>query len=324
MNPFQRARRVLVAAILALAAGTLVTAPAQAAAPTRIREHVTTVGCTAVNGATVTRFLVANSDLAGAQAVAQVSEDGVTLSEGQGRSDWTATTFRAAVLLEDASGGGHLDAIGDAFLSGTYAVTGTPVRDLNRFKDGNIRVVEDHTTTSLTISDVVLTINGEAVGNVACHGDSVDGSLFFTAPASFVLRRSFLFDADCTTSNMTDLGLFGGIDALSLSFGYADTADSSASSGDLDLTAGPFTGELNYNDGVGPAGTVSATVSAVRIGPVVRGLVDRSEVSSERWVMTPYELTIAAEGREGAGASATCQLYNIDSTLHVKTGKIAG
>jgi hypothetical protein len=324
MHPFLRARRVLVASTLALAAGALGAAPLHAAAPTKIRDHVTSVQCQARNDSTVTRFLVAKSDLAGAEAVAQISEDGVTLSEGQGTSDWTDTTFRAAVHLEDATGGGHLGSAGEAFLSGTYRTTGEPVRTLNRFKDGNIRVVEDHTVTALTVSDVVLTINGEAVDNVTCEGEVVDGFLFFTAPASYVLRGGFLFDADCATQNMTDLGLFGTMDAMFLSFGYADTADSSASSGDMDLTAGPFTGTFNYNDGAGPAGTVSATVSAVRNGPVIRSFVDRSSVSSDRWVMTPYELSIAAEGREGAGASATCQLYDVDATLHIKTGKLDG
>jgi hypothetical protein len=323
MPTLLRARRLLVAG--ALAATTAATAaPAQAAAPTKVRDHVTTVACTAVDGARTTRFLVATSDLAGSDAVAQVSEDGVTLSQGRGTSDWTASTFRAAVLLEDASGGGHLGATGDAFLSGTYAVTGRPVRELNRFKDGNIRVVEDHTTTALTVSDVVLTIDGAAVGTVSCQGDVVDGSLFFTAPASYVLRGSFLVDADCATRNMTGLDLFGSVDALSVSFGYADTRDSSASSGELDLTRGAFEGTFAYNDGTGPAGTVAASVSAVQDGRVVRRLVDRSSVSSERWVLTPYRLSIAAEGREGAQASATCQVYDVDATLHVKTGKLGG
>jgi hypothetical protein len=324
MRTFSGPRGVVVTGTLALAAGVLAVAPAQAAAPTQVRDHVTSVRCTAVNGPTITRFLVADSDLAGTEAVAQVAEDGVVLSEGRGTSDWTATTFRAAVVLEERDGGGHLDVTGDAFLSGTYAATGSPVREVNRFKDGNIRVVEDHTTTALAVSDVVLTINGEAVGDVTCAGDTVDGSLFVTAPASYVLRGGFLFDASCTTQNMVALGLFGSMDALSLSFGYADTADSSAASGDLDLTAGTFTGEFNYHDGVGPAGTVPATVSAVRSGRVIRRVVDRSEFASERWVMTPYLVSIAAEGREGADASATCRLYDIDATLHLKTGKLDG
>jgi hypothetical protein len=69
---------------------------------------------------------------------------------------------------------------------------------------------------------------------------------------------------------------------------------------------------------------VSATVSAVQNGRVIRRVVDRSEFVSERWVMTPYVLSIAVEGREGADASATCRLYDIDATLHVRTGKLAG
>lgn len=324
MHPFSRTRRAIVAGTLALAVGTVAAAPAEAAAPTRIRDHTTSVSCQALTGTTLTRFLVAESDLAGTEARAQISEDGVTLAEGQGLSDWTDTTFRASVQLEDATGGGHLGTAGEAFLSGTYRATGEPVRDLNRFKDGNIRVVEDHTTSTLTVTDVVLTVNGEQLVDVECVGEAVDGFLFFTAPASYVVRGGLLVHDDCDTQNMEGLALFGTMDALSLSFEYADTADSSAISGDLDLTAGPFSGEINYNDGVGPAGTVSATVSAVRNGRVIRNFVERSDVFSERWVMTPYLLTIAVEGREGADASATCQVYDIDATRHLKTGKLDG
>lgn len=313
-------RRLLIASALVLATGTLAASPAGADVPTKIRDHFTSVACKAVNGSTTTRFTVAQSEEAGSDAVAQISEDGVTVSEGRGSSDWTATTFRAAVQLEDGPGGGHLGAAGEAFLSGSYSVTGAPVRELNRFKDGNIRVVEDHTTSALTLSDVVLTVNGEAVGNVECDGEAVDGYLFFTAPASYVSRSGFLI-ADCATQNMRDIGVFGTIDALFLDFGYADTADSSAHSSEMDLTAGPFAGEFTYNDGTGPAGTVPATVSAVRNGPVIRN-TDRSTVHSERWEMTPYEVLITAQGREGADASATCQVYDVDRTLHVKTNKL--
>jgi hypothetical protein len=126
---------------------------------------------------------------------------------------------------------------------------------------------------------------------------------------------------DCDTTNMRDIGLFGRINDLFLDFQYADTADSSAHSSDMDLTAGPFAGEFDYNDGTGPAGTVPATVSAVRNGPVIRSN-HPSAVDSERWVMTPYEVSITAQGREGGEASATCQVYDVDATRHVKTKKL--
>jgi len=300
------------------------TTPAEAAAPTKITDHVASVSCQALNGSTLTRFRVARSELAGTEARAQISEDGVTLSEGQGTSDWTDSTFRAAVQLEDATGGGHLGTAGEAFLSGTYRTTGEPVRELNRFKDGNIRVVEDHTTTALAISDVVLSVNGEELADVDCAGEVVDGFLFFTAPASYVVRDGLLVGEGCDTQNMEGIGLFGTMDALFLDFQYADTADSSAFTGEMDLTAGPFVGEIGYNDGSGPAGTVTATISAVQNGPVIRRVVERSSVFSERWVMTPYLLSISAEGREGADASATCRVYDVDATRHLKTGKLEG
>jgi hypothetical protein len=320
MQPLTIARRTIAVAAVAVVAGSLMSAPAQAAAPTKIRDRVTTVACRVDDGSTVTRFAVARSELAGTEALVQVAVDGEVQLEGYGTSDWTDSGFRASVALEDASGGGHAGSAGDAYLSGSYRVTGTPNRVLNRFKDGNIRVVEDHTTTELTVTDVVLTINGRTLDNVSCQADTVDGYLFFTAPSSYVLRGGFLTDTDCATQNMNDLGLFGTMDALSLSFGYADTADSSASSGDLDLTAGPWSGEFAFNDGTGPAGTVAATVSAVQDGDVIRSL-DRSSVVSERWVVTPYQVTIIADGPV-SGASATCQVYDVDATLHIKTGKL--
>jgi hypothetical protein len=320
MQAVPGARRLLISSALVLATGTFAASPALADAPTKIRDHFTSVACEAVNGSTKTQFSVAQSDVAGSDAFARISEDGVTVSDGQGTSDWTDTTFRAVVQLEDRPGGGHLGAAGEAFLSGAYSLSGAPVRELNRFKDGNIRVVEDHTTSALTLSDVVLTVNGETVRNVECTGVAVDGYLFFTAPASYVSRGGFLV-YDCDTNNMRDISLFGRINELFLDFQYADTADSSAHSLAMDLTAGAFAGEFGYNDGTGPAGTVPATVSAVRNGPVIRS-TDRSSAGSERWVMTPYEVSITAQGREGGDASATCQVYDVDATRHDKTKKL--
>ena len=64
------------------------------------------------------------------------------------------------------------------------------------------------------MSDVVLTVNGEQVADVECVGEAVDGFLFFTAPASYVVRGGFLVHDDCDTQNMEGLALFGTMDAL--------------------------------------------------------------------------------------------------------------
>jgi hypothetical protein len=317
--------RAITAAALAVAGGLLAAAPADAAPPTRIRDVVTSIACKAVDGSTIVRFAVATSDLEGSEAVAQVADAGTVLSEGYGTSDWTASTFRAAVTLKARDGGGgHLGPVGDAYLSGSYAVTGTPEREVNRFKDGNIRVTEDHTTTALTVSDVTLTIDGGAVGDVECAGDRITGSLFFTNPSSYVLRGGFLVTDDCHFTNMRDFSLFGTADAAYASFWYDDTVDSSAATPELDLTAGPWTGELLYNDGTGPAGTVTGSVSAVRNGKPFSRVMESTEVVRERWKLTPYLFRISAEGRTGADASATCQVYDVSLTMHVKTGKLGG
>jgi hypothetical protein len=67
-------------------------------------------------GADRIQFAVARSELAGTQAIARISRDGETLGEGYGESDWTASTFRAALELTDDEG----QVINTAYLSGTY------------------------------------------------------------------------------------------------------------------------------------------------------------------------------------------------------------
>src|SRR5689334_11716791 len=99
MQAVPGARRLLISSALVLATGTLAAAPARADAPTKIRDHFTSVACEAVNGSTKTQFSVAQSDVAGSDAFARISEDGATVFDGRGTSDWTDTTFRAVVQL---------------------------------------------------------------------------------------------------------------------------------------------------------------------------------------------------------------------------------
>ncbi len=67
--------------------------------------------------------------------------------------------------------------------------------------------------------------------------------LFYTNPASYVSRGNFNADADCATVGIaTDFSSFGTVDAMWVAFGYADTADWSASSPVMNLAEGPFAG----------------------------------------------------------------------------------
>src|SRR4051794_14179711 len=86
----------------------------------------------------------------------------------------------------------------------------------------------------------------------------------------------------------------------------------------MDLTAGNCGGEFSHDDGVHPSGTATAMVSAMQNRPAIRRVIDRSRVSSERWIMTPCEISICTEGREVGNASASCQVWDIDATLHVR------
>ena len=116
MRPITVAGRVAAAVALVLLTLTLLPQTANAAAPTKIRDHTESIGCEVVSGGDRIQFAVARSDLAGTQAVARISRDGQTLGEGYGESDWTASTFRAALELTDDEG----QVINTAYLTGTF------------------------------------------------------------------------------------------------------------------------------------------------------------------------------------------------------------
>lgn len=320
MRPITIAGRGAAAVTLALLTLTLLPQTASAATPTRVSDHTRSVGCEVNDGDTRTRFAVASSELAGTQAIAQITRDGMFVAEGYAESDWTESTFRAALDLRNEDG----DLVDTAYISGAYRVAGEGDRVLNRFKDGNIRVVEDHTSTPFSLSDVTIVVGDVVLSGAECYGESVDGSLSYTNPSSYVSRGTFNADADCTSVNMVDFALFGTVDEMWVEFGYEDTPDWSASSETMNLAEGPFTGTFTTNDGNGPAGEVAATASLVRNGDVVRRSIDNGTTAvSERWVMTPYLLEVTADGPNGS-VTASCTFYTVEATLHVKTNKLEG
>jgi hypothetical protein len=323
MRPMKIAGRVAqVIGLLALVLLTLTLLPqsASAAAVTKISDHTESIGCEVVDGTTRTQFAVAKSDLAGTQAVARISRDGQTVGEGYGESDWTASTFRAALELTDEEG----RVVNTAYLSGTYRAAADGDRSLNKFKDGNIHVIEDHSSAPLSVTDVTLAVDGVTLSGVDCFGESIDGSLSYSNPSSYVSRGTFNADADCKTDNAVDFALYGSPEEMWVTFGYADSGDWSASSEAMNLAAGPFAGTFNLNDGEGPAGVVPAKASLVQNGSVIRRSIDNGTTAvSERWVMTPYLLTVSADG-PNAPVTASCTFYVVDATLHVKTNKLDG
>jgi hypothetical protein len=317
MRSITFAGRVAAAVALVLLSLTLLPQAANAAAPTRVSDHTESIGCEVLDGSLKIQFFVARSDLAGTQAGAKIARDGEWLAEGYSESDWsTPGTFRAAVDLLDAEG----RTAHTAYLSGSYAKIGSGDRVLNRFKDGNINVVEDHTTWPLALTNIELVLDGVPLSGVDCAGDSEDGYLSYTNPASYVVRGNLIVDSECATNNARDFYFYGSLDELNVEFGYADSDDWSATSPVMNLAEGPFTGTFQLNDGSGPAGDAAATASLVRNGDVKR-LVTKDGVFSDRWVMTPYLLTVTADG-PGAPVSASCTFYQVESTQHVKTNQL--
>jgi hypothetical protein len=318
MRSITFAGRVAAAVALVLLTLTLLPQAANAAAPTRVSDHTESIGCEVVDGSLKIQAFVARSDLAGTQAGAKIARDGEVVAEGYAESDWsTPGAFRASVDLLDEEG----SVVHTVSLQGSYAAVGSGDRVLNRFKDGNINVVEDHTTWPLTLSDVQLVLDGVALSNVDCAGDSEDGYLSYTNPASYVARGNFLAEYDCVGDNATDVFLEGPVDSIYVQFAYADSPDWSATSPVMDLTAGPFSGAFKLNDGNGPAGEIAGTASLTRNGDVKR-LVTKDGVFSERWVMTPYLLEVTADG-PNAPVSVTCAFYQVEATQHVKVNKLA-
>ncbi len=319
MRPITTAGRAAAAVALALLTLTLLPQTATAAAPTKIRDHTESIGCEVFDGSLKVQFFAARSDLGGTQAGAKIARDGEWVAEGYSESDWsTPGAFRAAVDLLDADG----RTAHTAYLSGSYARVGAGDRTVNNFKDGNIRVVEDHTTWPLALRNVALVLDGVQLSGVDCAGDSEDGYLSYTNPASYVSRGNFIAQSDCVGENANDIFFEGPVDSMYVQFAYADTADWSVSTPVMDLTEGPFTGTFRMNDGTGPAGEVAGSASLVHNGGVKR-LINKDGAVSEHWVMTPYLLTVTAQG-PNAAASVTCAFYQVEATLHVKTNKLDG
>jgi hypothetical protein len=295
---------------------TLLPQTANAAAITKVTDRFDQIGCEAVDGDREIRFSVARSDSEGTDAVAHISTiDGEFVSFGRGDSDWsTPGAFRATVELSDDAG----EVVDTAYLSGSYVSAGEGHRELNRFKDGNIRVVEDHTTTPLTVTDVSLVVDGVPVLEVDCGGERVDGFLSFTNPQSYIYTETFNGDGECATENAVDFSLFGTPDAMWVEFWYADSGDWSAHSEEMNLLEGPFEGTFTLNDGTGPAGETAATASLTPNGDVIRMWQDTgSDQISSRIVLTPYLLEVTAEG-PNAPMSASCTFFDVTRKVHIK------
>ena len=131
--------------------------------------------------------------------------------------------------------------IGSAYLSGSYRVGSGGERYTSKFKDGNIRVIKDHTFTPVSVRDVTLTFPGVDVVDTTCDASQMTGSLFFTNPTAHVGRDGGLVSQDCALVNAEAFFFEGSVDALGVGLAYADEPDYSAFSPRWTSPVGPGT-----------------------------------------------------------------------------------
>jgi hypothetical protein len=194
-------RAVLIGLIATAALGLAPTA--QAAAPTRIVDRTIDVICTAVSEDVEITVAAARSDLAGTDSAVQLSYASTGETIGgfvNGDSDWGDGTFKALIPVLDLND----RQIGEVYFAGRYSPAGGPVQTQDKFNVGNVHVVEEHSETPLAISGVVPKYGDLTFDDPTCEGSMIEGSLFFTNPATVVQFGSDLlyFPDQCTLDNI--------------------------------------------------------------------------------------------------------------------------
>ena len=316
--------RILVGLGLVVAATSALAPPAHAAPPTRIVDQTADVACTRVSHDVKITVGVARSDLAGTQSSVQLSFPGVaTIGGGESTSDWGDGTFRAVIPVFDLDE----QPAGEVYFSGSYTPIGEPEITRDRFNVGNVHVVQEHTVTLLAVSDVTLTYDDNdttpgdvtfAFADLSCEGSLVEGSLFFTNPATVVeFGSNLFFDSDeCTTSNVQEgftIAATGDIiNELFVDIFYADRPEANAS-GLIVADGGTWEGELRLQISDEPAGTVTATATLERGRPFH---ATEGETGMRNHIqVTPYHFTLVVEGPD-APAELDCTLFQVRQKLH--------
>jgi hypothetical protein len=293
---------------------------AQAAPPTRIVDRTADVVCTAVSQDVKITVGVARSDLAGTDSRLQLSyaSTGERIGGGAGTSDWADGTFRAVIPVLDNQD----QPAGEVYFSGSYTPTGEPQLTRDRYNVGNVHVVEEHTQTLVTISDVTLTYddNDTSPGDTTfldptCEGSLVEGSLSFTNPATLVQFGTDLFQdpEGCTTSNVDQYTIEGTLDELFVDVTYADRPEANAS-GLVVADGGTWQGEFRLQISDEPAGTVDATATLERGQPY--HATEGATGMRNHFEVTPYHFTLVIEG-PGAPAELDCTLFQVRQKLHM-------
>lgn len=299
-------------AVLAGLAALATPAAAYAAAPTRISDTFRSVICAGLGPAGEDLvFLVASSSEGTVAVVQAATSTGESLGDGFGTSDWTATGVRSAVEVLDDEG----RSVGTATLHAGLSLRDDAQRVTSKFKDGNIRVVEDHTTTTYDVRDVVMTFRGEPVDVTSCDGSQVVGSLFFTSPASYVARDGDTVVESCAFDNANGLSFEGNLRELAVTFDYADRPEVSAASPGITFVDGRWTGAFRLFSEEGPLGEVAASATLTQAGDTVKVGGPTGGGGFERFRITPYTLVITADGPQSP-ATITCTLLDVAIAFH--------
>ena len=312
--------RILVILGLLCTGGFAFSLPAQAAPPTRIVDRTADVVCTAVSQDVEITVAVARSDLAGTDSDVQLSYASTGERIGgfeNGTSEWGDGTFRAVIPVLDNQD----QPAGQVIFGGSFKPTGEPQLTRDKFNVGNVHVVEEHIVTPLAVGDVTLTYddNDTSPGDVTfsdltCEGSLVEGSLFFTNPATLVQIGTDLFQdpEGCTTGNVDQYFIEGTLGELFVDVTYADRPEANAS-GLVVADGGTWQGEFRLQISDEPAGTVDATATLERGQPYHAR--EGETGMRNHFQVTPYHFTLVIEG-PGGPAELDCTLFQVRHKLH--------
>jgi hypothetical protein len=280
--------------------------PAAAAEPTQVHDAGTAVMVVAVDGDRKLEVSVEHSEIAGSFAFANLyaGPAGDSVAEGHGVSEWTDTTFRAQVdLFDDAA-----QPVGTVVVSGTYAVTGSGERVLQKFNDGNIHVVMDHTWTTVS-ANATASFDGADWQVVETEGAQMTGYLFVSNPATYVGSGEVVSIAEWAGDNVTEFYTdeHGTLNETGLYLQYAGSPHHA--SGVIDLSKRSWEGTFAvFDEQGGLIGHVAASAT-ITAGDPVRFL-DRARGGYERWTFTPYDVELTVDGPV-APAQVTTRLVRI-------------
>ena len=310
MGRFRRGLGLTVAA--AVTSTVALAGPAAAGEPLRVRDVTASVLVVAVDGDRTVEVSVERSDIAGrfASATLYGGPGGDHLAEGAGTSEWTDTTFRAEVQLFDDAG----QFVGTVAVGGTYAVSGAGDRDQEKFNDGNIHVVMDHTYTPLSASNVTASFDRTAWQVSEADGVQTTGYLFVSDPATYVSGFEKMIITDWTGGNATEFYTddHGTVDEMFVVVHFGDGNYHAA--GTIDLRNRSWDGMFRlYDDEGGSIGRVQAS-AVVQPGHAVR-LFDRVRGGYDRWTYKPYDVELTVDGPL-APAHVTAQLLRLQNSWH--------